>query len=75
MPLGAELAPLTRGCWGSFTHMPRDRHSRYRLEFDHVYEYTFDPEEGQYIIRDLGHAYNFNQAELQRMNITLPESL
>lgn len=55
--------------------MPRDKRSRYRLEFDHVYEYTFDPEEGQYIIRDLGHVYNFNQAELQRMNITLPESL
>lgn len=49
--------------------------SYYRLEFDNIYHYAFDPEEGQWIITDLGHVYNFNQAELNSMQITLPESL
>lgn len=52
-----------------------DYKTRYELDATlHITSYTFDPEEGQYIIRQLGSVYEYNQAQLKSMGITLNDS-
>jgi len=39
----------------------------------HITSYTFDPEEGQDIIRQLGSVYEYTQQELAAMGINLSD--